>query len=79
MGQVTNPNTNRNTQDVTLAMGVDTQKEKRMELAAKAYLLFLTLVLLATTINNAAELDTQQRWYALVGTALAVLAVLVVW
>lgn len=60
-------------------MGVDTQKEKRMELAAKAYLLFLTLILLATTINNTGELENRQWRYALIATVLAVVAVLVVW
>ena len=74
-----NLNTKRISVNAMPVMGVDTQKEKRMEIAAKAYLLFLTLVLLATTINNTGELTDQQRRYALVATGLAVVAVLVVW
>ena len=74
-----NPNTNRNTHDAVFAVVVVSRKETMMETMAKAYLLFLTLVLLATTINNAGELNDQQRRYALVGTGLAVIAVLVVW
>ena len=79
MVQVTNLSMNQNMHDAVFAVVVVSRKETTMEIIAKAYLLFLTTILLATTINNAGELTDQQRRYALVGTGLAVLAVLVVW
>jgi hypothetical protein len=77
--QATNPNTSPNICNAVPAKGAALQKETKMELLAKAYLLFLTLLMLATTINNAGELEPRTRRYALVGTGLAVLAVLIVW
>lgn len=50
-----------------------------MELLAKAYLLLLNLLLLATAINNSSEQESIMNGIAIVTVMLAVIAVLVVW